>query len=763
MNMNSFRKELCVCLTAVLCLSPLMPGERAKAEEDASAQASQLIREAVPSGTIDGINTGIDTINYSGIDYEGIDYESILPTEDSTKLSGTAGADVPLAAGVSQEMCKASYWYNKSLTSGIPADRTLLSTDEIRKLNQEMLAADGANMNDLENMRGTYDADDLKSSLAKSITAPTRDIYADQVLLTDKEAFYGELSKAVSETGFTGKSRENLYAVAVHRTIISSLPTAAYIGYSATDKDDEKVSSAINVNEPFVIRQKAVVADQTYYWGYANNCTGWVNADCLAICADKDEWLDAYQVDPADQDFLVVTQNQITLEPSLRTPELSEVKLTFATVLKLVPEDALPASVNDGERGLWNNYVVYLPTRAADGSYVRRCALISQHYQVSIGFAPLTQQNLLDVAFRNLGDRYGWGGMVDSMDCSLYTRNVYKCFGLEIPRNTTWQQTIPGRKIDLSEMTDDEKLAAMSRMPAGTLFYFPGHTMIYTGTADYAGTGTTDEPVGKMAYVISDTGSLSDTTGDLQVKSMYSIILNPLTTRRANGKTWLTNVTTAILPISEENFALVKNNIDNTVTEEVLIKVPAAEGQRYASSKDTLPVECFLGKTTSMYLSFYHVKDVEPSALRVTVIKGSKLITKAPVRKVTCDSKVASAKIDKTNSLATLVMKKSGSVTFEMADGEPYTVDFTVETPKAQTKAVKNLLASEETADIVSLDIKDLFGTQLDGGELTILSQKAETASVSDNVLTLTKGVKNTVKLRYQYLNKKYSISIQIK
>ena len=458
-----------------------------------------------------------------------------------------------------------------------------------------------------------------------------------------------------------------------------------------------------------------------------------------------------------------MTQNQITLEPSLRTPELSEVKLTFATVLKLVPENELPASVNDGERGVWNNYVVYLPTRATDGSYVKRCALISQHYQVSIGYAPLTQANILEFAFRNLGDRYGWGGMVDSMDCSLYTRNVYKCFGLEIPRNTTWQQTIPGRKIDLSAMTDEEKLRAMSRMPAGTLFYFPGHTMIYTGTTDYAGNGTAGEPDGKMAYVISDTGSLSDTTGDLQVKSVYSVILNPLTTRRANGNTWLTNMTTAILPISEENFAFVNDNIYNEEAESILIRVPAAEGQRFASSKDTLPVECFLGKTTNMYLSFYHVNDVETDTLRVTTIKGSKLTTKAPVKKVICDRKVASAKIDKNNSLATITMKQSGNVTFEMADGETYTVDFTVETPKAQSKAIKSLLANQETPTTVSLNIKDLFGTQIDGGELTILSQKTGNAVVSDNVLTLTREVKDTVKLRYQYLNKRYSISIQIK
>ncbi|MCR5177629.1 MAG: C40 family peptidase [Lachnospiraceae bacterium] len=682
-------------------------------------------------------------------------------TDLETQDAFLAAQEPETASGVTQEMCTAAYWYDKNQGSGIAAESPLITADEIGKLNDEMLAAPGANMNDLEKLDSPFNADKLRLELVSGINAPNKkEIYVDQKLLEDRDAWYKNLSNAVYATGYTDESRDDQYAVAIRRTTIRSIPSSAYVGWSATDSDDETVSSALNINEPFVIRQKADVDGTTYYWGYANNCTGWVAASDLAICADKAEWLDSFKVDPGKNDFIVVTQNQIRLEPSVYAPELSEVKLTFGTILKLVPDDKRPAKIV--ERGTWNNHVVYLPTRNTEGRYVKRIALISQHYDVSIGFSELTQANLLRIAFGNLGDRYGWGGMLDSMDCSLYTRNVYRCFGLEIPRNTTWQQTIPDRKIDLSEKSEDEKLAALSRMPAGTLLYFPGHTMIYIGTAPSDSGERTPKD---MAFVISDTGSLSDSTGELDVRSMYSVIVNPLSVRRRSGNTWLHDITAAVLPISKELSDFVRQNTDAPAPSPSIKRVPAGEGQTYGSSKDTLPLETFLGTTKNTYISFSQVDESGVEKLMVTAVKGTKITTKSPVETVLCDNATASVKIGKTGKLAKLTLKKSGDVTFNMADGKSYTVSFTVETPKARTKKVKDMIkesAKDDGTGVLSLDVSELFGTQIDSGTLIILSQKKKNSTLDGNVLTLDTRIKNSIKIRYKYLDKKYTMTINI-
>lgn len=685
--------------------------------------------------------------------FDGVLYEAAAPEEEEL-ISNEALSGVSTASGVTEEMCKASYWNDRNRASGIGINERLITKEETARLNEEMLKEPKTFMHDLVNMDESYDADKLRESLVTGTVPQKKTLFVDQEEM-NPEDYYKGIAGAIAATAYTG-SGKNQYAVAVKRTTIRTIPVDSYIGYSAGDTDDEKTDSALLVNEPFLIRQKATVSGKDYYWGYSDNCTGWVDALDLAVCRDKEEWLDAWRTDVSGDDFIVVTANQIRLEPSLSMPELSEIKLTFATILKTVSDNDIPASI--AERGPWNNYVVYLPLRDENGRYKKGVALISQHYEVSTGFLEMTQAELLRVAFNNLGDRYGWGGMLDSMDCSYYTRNVYRCFGLNLPRNTTWQPAMPGRKTDLSDpaLTEEAKLAMIRRMPAGTLLYFSGHTMIYIGSDNKSGQET--------GYVISDTGSLADSPEGSAVRNMYSIVLNPLTVKRRNGNTWLKELTSAVLPISESRMEFVSKNVKGEGGLEPVSgnRVEAAEGQTYASSEDTLPLETFLQNTGNMYISFCNADDPDVDKLTATVVKGSRVTTKAAVSAVRLDKKAASYRINKTNGLATVTLNKSCTVSFDMADGKSYDVCFTVETPKAQNAAVKELL-KEASSDTIALNVKQLFGTRIDGGTLTIISRKSNTAFIEENVLILKPKEKNTIKLSYKYLNKKYTMTITVK
>ena len=448
-----------LCLIALLALGNVMPAFGAE------TNGFGISNDSIVSGA--GIYISADPIYV---------YESV----DDTSNDG----NITYASGVTAEMCRSSYWREKL---GKESDRVLMTSGEIDKLNAKMLAKPETNMFDLENLPETYETYPAERSV------PTGNFYVNGQKI-DNEEYFGKMIKAISETGYSGEMQTQ-YAVVTKRADMKDWPTEDIIGYSAKDTDDEMQGSSMNVNEPFVIRQKCVVDGKTFYNGCSTNCAGWVPAECLAVCENKEEWLDAWKVDTDAKDFLVVAQDKITLEPSMYVPEISEVKLMLGTILKLVPESEMPETV--AERGTWNNYVVYLPTRNADGKYVKQYALISQHYDVSVGFLPLTQGNVLDVAFTCLGSRYGWGGMLDSMDCSMYTRQIYRCFGLEIPRNTTWQVQIPDHVTDISQMTDEEKLEFFDTIPVGSLLMFKGHITVYIGSEN----GTTW--LSNMIYAVS--------------------------------------------------------------------------------------------------------------------------------------------------------------------------------------------------------------------------------------------------------------------
>jgi cell wall-associated NlpC family hydrolase len=233
---------------------------------------------------------------------------------------------------------------------------------------------------------------------------------------------------------------------------------------------------------------------------------------------------------------VVVTTDYFTLSESHYAPATSGVKLTMGATLKLVPDQDIPRNI--AMRGTWNNYVVYLPTRGANGQLEKQIALIAQNKDVSVGYLPMTSSNIVDLSFKYLGDTYGWGGMLDSVDCSALVRNVYKCFGLEMPRNTNWQKEVPGTCLNINDCDTPTKAAAIAQCMPGTPLYMPGHTMIYLGTKE----GT--------SYVISALGSTSDSSGELDVKSQNTVAVTPIIVRRKNGTTWLENINGIVTPWS---------------------------------------------------------------------------------------------------------------------------------------------------------------------------------------------------------------------
>ncbi|MBR0415045.1 MAG: C40 family peptidase [Clostridia bacterium] len=448
-----------------------------------------------------------------------------------------AFANVQYFGGVSEEMCAPAYWADKSET----ADETMLTLDEIAAYNAAGVEASGTMLFDVEQRTPVVNADSQKAKLIASVEADyfnsaKNDLRRNYYLEGEKldKSYFDALITAIEQTAWSGGEMDMLYAICTKQANVMGLPSDDIIGYSATDPDSESQNTALKVGDPCLVLQKCEVGGETFYYVLFDHLFGWVNAQNLAICADRAAWLDAWKYDINSKDILVVTSNKVITEKSKTLPLTSEVKLTLGAVLKLVPAAEIPASL--GERNAWNNYTVYLPARDAAGNYVKQPALISQNAGVSIGFPAFTERNLAKVALSCLGDRYGWSGMLDAMDCTLYTRDVYRCFGFKIPRNTTYQRNVPGTKKDVSALSDSEKQALLETMPIGALLYMEGHAMVYLGSENGVG------------YVISALGTAIEPEGDKGVQSTYSVIVNPLTALRKSGNTWLREVHTIILP-----------------------------------------------------------------------------------------------------------------------------------------------------------------------------------------------------------------------
>ncbi len=209
---------------------------------------------------------------------------------------------------------------------------------------------------------------------------------------------------------------------------------------------------------------------------------------------------------------------------------------------------------------------------------------------------------------------------------------------------------------------------------------------------------------------------------------------------------------------------------DKPAQEKTPDKVPVSDpSSSYASPEDNFaPVapgssEGTGGSIKNLELDFSKVKGsgVAPDNLKMTVIAGSKFTTRAKVKdkdSVHTEGGVK-AKFNKKDGTATITCKKDGNATFETEEGT-FKVEFKVDKPKPNKNEAK---ISTGTAPVTKT-VKDLFGTTITGGKLTIIKEKLNgQATLNGNELTVNPAEKNTIKLQYQYLNKKYKLSIKVK
>ena len=436
-----------------------------------------------------------------------------------------------LAAGVyylpdvTSEMSMPSYWSEET--------DVLLSYHQIDQLNKEIVSAKGTYMYDLRNQPDVIDGIALNEAIEKSSQADAQYYLGWTYFESTEKATQEDFSKIIENTQNPNAAKEQkvLYGIATKRTELRTFPSNIAIWDDPADSDlDYQYLAAVRVNEPVVITSKS--KDGNYYLAKSVCCSGWIPADSVAICKDKDEWISAWDI--KNEDALIVWGDKVYTETSITGEKTSDLMLTMGTVLKLA-KDVNPNELIDN-RAAYNNYVVWVPVRNDDGKYSEKLTLISEHHKVNEGFLPLTKANISKVVFSALGNTYGWGGSLNSDDCSGYMRNVYKCFGMELARNTTWQSSMPMAKVNMQYMAKEEKINFFDALPFGTILYFNGHEMMYLG-----------ERNGKY-YVISAVGSVMQPENPSVRQRIRSTIVNTLDVKRANGNTWFDEITLALVP-----------------------------------------------------------------------------------------------------------------------------------------------------------------------------------------------------------------------
>jgi cell wall-associated NlpC family hydrolase len=236
--------------------------------------------------------------------------------------------------------------------------------------------------------------------------------------------------------------------------------------------------------------------DGLWYFVQSFNYAAWVRQDKIVVGQRTEIF--AYKNSAR---FVVVTGSKVTTNFNPHAPAISELQLDMGVRLPLADPKTLSQNV-DGQNP-HASHAVQLPVRSEDGELNFRTALIARSQDVHVGYLPYTRKNIIQQAFKFLGERYGWGHSYNARDCTGLVSEVYRTVGIFLPRNSIQQGSSPiGDNIRFSpDDTAEEKLQALTSADVGDLLYSTGHVMLYLGTLegqhyvihDLSGTGVEDE------------------------------------------------------------------------------------------------------------------------------------------------------------------------------------------------------------------------------------------------------------------------------
>lgn len=407
--------------------------------------------------------------------------------------------------GVTEAHLAADHWIERTSR----ADEIVLSPQAIAAQNRKLEQLDRS-VRRLQDLPATLAGDDVRKWITDLSARPTRPLFDEYGAEVPQQAI-GALLDSVDLASIP-VTQPTRFGLVVRRADVRTFPTRLRVFWSRGDTDiDRFQESALFPGTPVVIAHAS--RDGQWWFVVSALYAAWIEKS--AVAEGTRQQVFEY---PNKQPYVVVTGATAHTVFTPERPEVSQLQLDMGVRVPLLANWPADKPVN-GQHP-YTAHVIELPYRAADGSLRFAPALLPRNSDVAREYLPLTREHVLQQSFKFLGERYGWGHSYDARDCSGFVSEVYRSFGVQLPRNTRDQGVSPAlNRIAFTEADDHRKrLDILRELQVGDLIYIPGHVMMVIGNE--AG----------FPYVIHDTTGISyrNAAGAIERVRLNGVSVTPL-------------------------------------------------------------------------------------------------------------------------------------------------------------------------------------------------------------------------------------------
>ncbi|MBN4938385.1 SH3 domain-containing protein [Stenotrophomonas maltophilia] len=381
------------------------------------------------------------------------------------------GAPLPYVIGLHEAYLTPDYWAARL----DDADAPILDRAQIQAQNARMRAED-VHIQDIAALPAQLDAAQVGSSITALSSWPTRTLYNAK-----GQAIAPAVRKAIeANLGLDAIPAQVVpdYGLVVKRAALRTFPTRERVFSTVGDTDiDRFQESALFPGDKVAVVHRST--DGRWLFVHSERYSAWIETDAVAT-GDKTSVLGYGSAGP----YRIVTGATAHTVYTPEEPRVSRLQLDMGVRLPVLADWPAATPVNGQQAHA--SWVVQLPVREADGRLKLVPALLPRSQDTAADYLPLTPRRLLQQAFKFLGERYGWGHDYDTRDCSGFVSEIYRSFGVLLPRNTSAQAISPA--LDRLPFTSRDGKAARERavtgLQVGDLVYIPGHVMMAIGHVD---------------------------------------------------------------------------------------------------------------------------------------------------------------------------------------------------------------------------------------------------------------------------------------
>jgi hypothetical protein len=346
----------------------------------------------------------------------------------------------------------------------------LLTPEKIQTMNEKSLRRPDLRLCRIRDLKGDWTKEEILSLLKEDWEdfGRTEEVRYSKSGTPLGELFWNKLRNNLNQESIKESGR-TLYALVVKKTDIRVFPTAE-LSMSAPNhyEFDRFQHSAISIGSPLGIYHFS----QDNEWAYAQTpfIRGWIRRHDLAIARERKDVVDYEEA----KNRLVITGNMITV--------FGDLSLQHPVFLAQMGDSFPLLRIPDGNKSADASYVIQIPWREDNGELSFRRGYIPAQEDVHQGFLAYTQENIARQAFKMLNHPYGWGDKHGGRDCSRFIMDLFRTFGILMPRNSK-EQAMLGTGLGLAQgKPAEEKRRLLDRaVPLATLIRLPGHIMLYLG------------------------------------------------------------------------------------------------------------------------------------------------------------------------------------------------------------------------------------------------------------------------------------------